>query len=87
MQRNSCFGLFTRFRCLKCLTTAALLVVVGLSPTVTSAESWQGKEVTRDGVPHVMDPADPIEAPTTITPKELWRISGDEDDEFFFGVL
>jgi hypothetical protein len=34
-----------------------------------------------------MNPADPIEAPSTITPKELWRISGDEDDEFLFGVL
>ncbi|NIM20780.1 MAG: 6-bladed beta-propeller [Candidatus Latescibacteria bacterium] len=51
------------------------------------ADTWQGKEVVKDGVLHVMNPAQPVEDPITIAPDELWRIGGDEEEDYFFGVL
>jgi len=64
-----------------------LLMLTAMAPSATAAGAWTGKEVMQDGVLHVQNPASPIEQPTTLTPKELWRVSGDEDDEFLFGVL
>ena len=43
---------------------------------------------TRDGVPHVMNPATPMDGATTVALEELWRLGGDsEDEEEFFGVI
>jgi hypothetical protein len=59
-----------------------LAAVVGLA----QAGVWKGEEVDRDGVKHVMNPAQSIEPPTTIEMEEAWRIGG-EDDEEIFGVI
>ena len=49
--------------------------------------AWEGREEVRNGTTWVLNPTAPTEAPITLKLKELWRISGDEEDEFLFGVL
>ncbi len=61
------------------------LVVAGASVSVALA-GWAGKEVDKDGVTHVMNPAAPAEKPETIQLEEKWRIGG-YDDEEIFGVI
>jgi hypothetical protein len=52
------------------------------------AGEWQGKEVAQEGVKHMMNPADPMEAAATADLEELWRVGGETDDEDeFFGVI
>jgi len=51
------------------------------------AGAWAGKEVTKDGVVHVMNPATPSEGNTTLTPREAWRAGGDDEEGALFGVL
>ena len=73
-------------RAAACTLAIAALALVAVS--AASAASWNGSEETRDGVVHVLNPAAPAEAPETITPEELWRMGGDDDDEeVIFGVL
>jgi hypothetical protein len=38
-------------------------------------------------VPVIINPAEPIDPSIVLSPKELWQISGDEEEEYFFGVL
>ncbi len=73
--RKCCFG----------ATILSILLAVPWAPVL--AGIWQGREVTEDGILHVMNPAHPIEDPITIKLDELWQLSGDEEDEFLFGVL
>ena len=68
------------------------IVVTGLvlivSATCARAGEWKGKEEKRGGVRFIINPAEPMESPLSATPKELWRIGGDTDDEDeFFGVI
>jgi hypothetical protein len=66
----------------------AVAVLALLAVSAADAANWNGSEETRDGVVHVLNPATPAEAPETITPEEMWRMGGDEDDEeVIFGVL
>jgi hypothetical protein len=51
------------------------------------AGDWQGSVVDKDGVPHMMNPSQPIETPVSLKLEELWRVSGDESEDFLFGVL
>jgi len=60
----------------------ALVAFVGLS----TAGSWSGNEVVKDGVKHVMNPEKSVEKQTSVQLEELWRIGG-EDDEEIFGVI
>jgi hypothetical protein len=60
----------------------ALVAFVGLS----TAGSWSGNEVVKDGVKHVMNPEKSVEKQTSLQLEELWRIGG-EDDEEIFGVI
>ncbi|MBP2681470.1 MAG: 6-bladed beta-propeller, partial [Candidatus Krumholzibacteriota bacterium] len=63
-------------------------VAVGAGASPAKAQGWQGKEETRDGVVHVLNPADPGSAAVVLTPKELWRTGGDSDEEdVLFGVV
>jgi hypothetical protein len=66
-----------------------ILVVLLFSSfaSFANAEGWQGSEVTKDGVPHMMNPASPIEAPVSMKLEQLWHVSGDESEDFLFGVL
>lgn len=65
-----------------CVSIAAVL-----SAAPVLAATWAGKEITKDGVLHVMNPSQPVEAPTTVAPQELWRAGGDDEDDTIFGVL
>jgi hypothetical protein len=50
--------------------------------------SWTGHIETRDGVPHVMNPATPIHPPVAVTLEELWTVgTNSERDEEIFGVI
>lgn len=51
------------------------------------AGGWQGRVVTKDGVPDMMNPATPIDAPVTLELSEKWEVGGIDDDELIFGVL
>lgn len=53
------------------------LVIPGLAQA-----QWEGEEVVRDGIPHVFNPEKPVEE-VTLSPKELWRRGGDDDDVLF----
>ncbi len=69
--------------------TIALAVVFAVFVPVSSlAGTWKGREVVKEGVRHVVNPADGIEPPRTIQLKEFWRIGGESDDEAeFFGLV
>jgi hypothetical protein len=54
--------------------------------TPSLADTWSGKETTRDGVVQVTNPAKPSEGTTTLKPQELWRAGGDDED-VIFGVV
>jgi 6-bladed beta-propeller len=51
------------------------------------AGTWSGKEITKDGAIHVMNPAAPVDGATSLAPPELWRVGGDDDEDIIFGVL
>lgn len=38
-------------------------------------------------IPRIVNQASPSEAPETVTPRELWRAGGEEDESIIFGVL
>jgi hypothetical protein len=59
------------------------LVTIG---SVPATWAWEAKEVTKDGVLHVMNPAESKQKPVTVELEEAWRIGG-EDDEEIFGVI
>jgi hypothetical protein len=64
------------------------LLIVAIATGVTDGADWKGKEVTKDGVLHVENPASPMRAQAEFAPSERWRIGGDDEDEDeFFGVI
>ena len=65
-----------------------LVIFVAVAVSPLTAGPWQGEEITKDGVVHVLNPETPIETPLTIPLEELWRLGGDsESDEEFFDVI
>jgi hypothetical protein len=66
---------------------AAVLFLLSPFAAPVQAATWEGKEVDKDGVPHMMNPATPIEEPTALQLTQRWEVGGDDDDELFFGVL
>ena len=77
-------------KCMLRLNLAVLSVLLLLSATMSSvwAGSWKGEEVQKDGVLHVMNPAETTDGSRDVKMKELWRLGGDTDDEDeFFGVI
>jgi len=64
-----------------CVGAALAVATPGLAGT------WAGKELTKDGVTHLMNPAAPADGATALAPPELWRVGGDDDDDIIFGVL
>jgi hypothetical protein len=62
----------------------SLALVACAAPSL--AGTWTGKETTKDGVVNVTNPAAPSDGRSTITPQELWRAGGD-DEEVIFGVI
>jgi hypothetical protein len=66
--------------------TALSWIVLGLHVATAVAGTWTGKETSQAGVVHVTNPATPSEGKATVTPQELWRAGGD-DEEIIFGVV
>jgi len=64
---------------------ALCALTLGTRPVL--AGTWSGKTEVVDGVTHVRNPATPVEALNTISPEELWRVGGDDDEDIIFGVL
>ena len=75
---------------MKRLILAAILTVVtslmALDGGNLVASAWRGEIVEKDGVPHVMNPAEPAAAATPITLEKMWEAGGDDED-YLFGVL
>jgi hypothetical protein len=72
------------------LSATTTLLVLALTTQIPAAlaTTWNGKEVEKNGVTHIMNPSTPIEPPVTVELEELWRLGGDtESDEEFFGVI
>lgn len=65
--------------------SAAVLILAAALPS--AAADWSGSKVTRDGVPHMINPAEPMVAPTTRSPEVLWRAGGMDDEAVIFGVV
>ena len=62
------------------LTLTAILLVLLAVPALA------GEEVTKDGVLHVMNGAEPSGEKVIVELEEVWRHGG-EDDEDFFGMI
>jgi len=69
------------------LLLGIFFAVFSLATTVASAADWQGQVVQKAETPHMVNPAQPIEKPQTVSPKQLWTAGGDDEDNYFFGVL
>jgi hypothetical protein len=66
----------------------ASLALMSLLAFPVQADSWKGEEVEKEGVLHVVNPDQPMEAAKTVKLKKMWRIGGDTDDEDqFFGLI
>ncbi len=65
---------------------ALLSIALAAHAAPAFAGTWTGKETTKEGVINVTNPATPYEGKTTITPQEMWRAGGD-DEEIIFGVI
>ncbi|MCK9997282.1 MAG: hypothetical protein KAH56_13485 [Candidatus Krumholzibacteria bacterium] len=62
------------------MTLTAVFLFLLTSPVLA------GKEVTKDGVLHIMNGAEPSDGKVTVELEEVWRHGG-EDDEEFFGMI
>ena len=58
-----------------------LALVSLLMAAVAVAGDWKGETTTVDGVPHVKNPASPMEEPMKVALQENWRLGGDSEDE------
>jgi hypothetical protein len=66
----------------------AVFLVAALAFDDAPAGKWKGKMVKKDGVLHVMNPAEPLDGKNTYELKELWRLGGETDDEDeIFGII
>jgi hypothetical protein len=64
-----------------------LIVACVMIAFSAAAADWQGSEIDKNGIPHMMNPAMPIKAPTSMKLERLWHVSGDDAEDFLFGVL
>lgn len=75
-------------RAVPTLALAVFLATLAFASSVAGAADWKGKNETREGVPYVANPAEPMEKDAKATAQELWRIGGEtEDENEFFGVI
>lgn len=58
-----------------------------MTTATASTGTWDGKEVVRDGVRHVLNPATSIDDPITVRLQERWRVGEGDDEEVFFGMI
>ena len=56
--------------------------------TSVSAVEWKGERVVKDGVVHVMNPAEPMEPPAVYELRELWRLESETPEgELVFALV
>ncbi|UCG50545.1 MAG: hypothetical protein JSW58_10075 [Candidatus Latescibacterota bacterium] len=69
--------------------TGWFLVLILLSPVHPAySKSRTGQESVKDGVRHVVNPANPVKPPETVQLEELWRIGGESEEEGeLFGLI
>ena len=73
---------------MKILLNSLLLLIITAVFVPVGAADWKGVEVSREGVLHVKNPAEPSSPPVEVAASERWRIGGEtEDEDFFFGVI
>jgi hypothetical protein len=74
---------------LPCLLPACLLSGLLFGPVAAEETvEWKGERVLKDGVVHVMNPAEPMEPPLVYELRELWRLESEtEDGEVVFGAI
>lgn len=71
-----------------CCAAAVFALAACLTLGTALAGDWKGKEETRGGIRHMINPAEPIKDAVASAATERWRIGGDTDDEDeFFGVI
>jgi hypothetical protein len=68
-------------------TLIGLTALVAAWPLAADAGTWSGKDVTKDGVVHVMNPATPADGKQAVAPREVWRAGGYDDEAVIFGVI
>ncbi len=71
----------------KHLSPVSIVLILTTTALPALAGNWAGKEVTKEGVVHTMNPSTPSEGNVTISPHEAWRAGGDDEDGALFGVL
>lgn len=65
------------------ISVAAALLMSGVS----KAGEWTGREIEREGVRHVLNPATAVEPAVTCTPAEIWQVGGGDEGEVLFGPI
>jgi hypothetical protein len=63
-----------------------LTLLVALMMAITLPVS-AGEEVMTDGVPHVVNGAEPAGGMQTLHLEELWQVGGEDDEETVFGII
>lgn len=65
---------------------AAALVALALAAAAPPLDAAPG-DVDTDGAPHVNNPAAPSAGAETVSPDELWRAGGINDEDVIFGIV
>ncbi|HET6347821.1 MAG TPA: 6-bladed beta-propeller [Candidatus Krumholzibacteria bacterium] len=68
------------------LASASALTLAITAP-LAFAGSWMGREETKDGVVHVLNPGIPTDGSFRVTPHKVWSAGGDDDEDTLFGVI
>ena len=70
------------------LTLATILSIFTLIFSTSMAGEWQGTRLVKDGVVHVMNPAEPMEPPVIYELREEWRLESETNEgDLIFGVI
>ncbi len=72
------------------IVLAFMFLILTSMFTLTSvyASEWKGERVVKDGVVHVMNPAEPMEPPAIFELRELWRLESENlDGDVVFAVV
>ncbi len=74
--------------CLRCpVLTAVSVAVVLLASGLSNAGEWKGREIERDGVRRVLNPATTVEPQQTCATAETWRVAGGDEADVLFGPI
>ena len=67
--------------------SSAVILVLALLPSVWSPRlALAGREIERDGVLHIDNPAEPLDGVQSLLLTEVWRAGGPDDEALVFGL-